>query len=214
MEPIRLLRRAISIALALTLAACSSRPPDEPKDYAAKIAAERAAKDAQFAASDDPIPRARHKDLLPLEYFPIDPEYHVPGELKRVDDKTTFEMPTSIGTNREMRRVGSLEFTLKGQPLKLTVFLEVADPNHLFIAFNDLTSGTETYPSGRYIDLPPNGTNIYEIDFNRAYNPYCYYNPTYECPYPPAENRLRIPIRAGERMKKSEVRSLKSESKK
>ena len=181
--------------------ACSSKPPDEPKDYAAKIAAARAAKDAEFASSEDPIPKARHKDLLPLAYFPIDPEYNVPGVLKRVDDKTVFEMPTSTGTKRDMRRVGSLEFTLKGAQLKLTVFVEVADPGHLFIAFNDLTSGTETYPAGRYLDLAPNGTNIYEVDFNRAYNPYCYYNLSYECPYPPPENRLKIPIRAGEKIK-------------
>ncbi|HKB13290.1 MAG TPA: DUF1684 domain-containing protein [Vicinamibacterales bacterium] len=192
---------ALSVLSVLLAAACRSTPPPEPKDYAEKIAAERAAKDAQFAATDDPIPKARHKDLLPLAYFPIDPEYKVPGVLKRVDDKTVFEMPTSTGTNRQMRRVGSLEFTLKGTQLKLTVFLEVADPGHLFIAFNDLTSGTETYPSGRYIDLPPNGTNIYEVDFNRAYNPYCYYNLAYECPLPPRENRLKIPIRAGEKTK-------------
>ena len=75
-------------------AGCNSRPPDDPKDYAAKIAGERAAKDAAFGASDDPIPASRHKDLLPLAYFPIDPDYHVAGVLKRVDDKTTFEMPT------------------------------------------------------------------------------------------------------------------------
>ena len=134
---------AAAVLVVLT-AACSSTPPDEPKDYAANIAAERAAKDAQFAASDDPILKERHKDLLPLAYFPIDPDYNVPGVLKRVEDKTVFEMPTSTGTKRDMRRVGSLEFTLKGTPLKLTVFLEVADPKHLFIAFNDLTSGTET----------------------------------------------------------------------
>jgi uncharacterized protein (DUF1684 family) len=189
-------------------AACSSKPPDEPKDYAAKIAEDRAAKDAQFAAGADPVPAARHKDLLPLVYFPIDPEYNVPGVLKPVEDKTVFEMPTSIGTMRQMRRVGSLEFTLKGTQLKLIVFVEVADPKHLFIAFNDLTSGTETYPAGRYLDLPPNGTNIYEVDFNRAYNPYCYYNQAYECPYPPRENRLTIPIRAGEKIK-LEVKSEK-----
>ena len=189
------------LAAALLVASCGSTPPPEPKDYAAKIAAARAAKDAEFAASDDPVPKARHQALLPLAYFPIDPEYNVPGALKRVDDPTVFEMPTSTGTKRQMRRVGTLEFTLKGTPLKLTVFLETADPNHLFIAFNDLTSGTETYPAGRYLDLAPNGTNIYEVDFNRAYNPYCYYNLAYECPYPPPENRLKIPIRAGEKIK-------------
>jgi uncharacterized protein len=198
------------VTLAIVCGACSSKPPDEPKDYAAKIAADRAAKDAQFARSDDPIPTARHKDLLPLSYFPIDPDYKVPGVLKRVQDATVFEMPTSTGTTRQMRRVGSLEFTLKGTPLKLTVFVEVGDPNHLFIAFNDLTSGTETYPAGRYLDLPPNGTDIFEVDFNRAYNPYCYYNQSYECPYPPPENRLKIPIRAGEKIK-LEVRTENSE---
>ena len=46
-----------------------------------------------------------------------------------------------------------------------------------------------------------NSTGIYEIDFNRAFNPYCYYNPTFDCPYPPAENRLKIPVRAGEKMR-------------
>ena len=198
------------VILAVSLAACSSKPPEEPKDYPARIASERATKDAGFAAGDDPIPKASHAQFLPLAYFPIDPEYNVPGVLKPIDDKTIVEMPTSTGANRKMRRVGSLEFTLKGQPMKLTAFNEVGtDPGSLFIAFSDLTSGTETYAAGRFMDLARNGTGIYEVDFNRAYIPYCYYNPTYECPYPPRENRLTIPIRAGEKMKstKSEVRS-------
>ena len=190
--------------LALLATACSSQPP-ETKDYASKIAADRASKDVTFAAGDDPIPKARHAEFLPLAYFPIEPDYNVPAQLNRIDDKTIVEMPTSTGTNRKMRRVGTLAFTLKGQPLKLTAFNEVGeDPSRLFVPFSDLTSGTETYPAGRFMDLDRNRTGIYEVDFNRAYIPYCYYNPTYECPYPPPENRLKIPIRAGERMKKSE----------
>jgi uncharacterized protein (DUF1684 family) len=60
------------------------------------------------------------------------------------------------------------------------------------------------------MDLARNTTGIYEVDFNRAYIPYCYYNPTYECPLPPPQNRLKIPIRAGERMKTTqEARSTK-----
>jgi hypothetical protein len=51
------------------------------------------------------------------------------------------------------------------------------------------------------LDLDRNATGIYGIDFNRAYHPFCYYNPLYDCPYPPAENRLNVPIRAGERVK-------------
>jgi len=197
------LRKWIVCALVAGAAACASRPPDDSRDYAAKVASDRAAKDAAFLAANDPIPKSRHDQFLPLAYFPIEPDYSVPAALKPSNDRTIIEMPTSTGTNRKMRRAGTLEFTLKGQPLKLTALNEVGeDPSHLFVPFSDLTSGTETYAAGRFMDLNRNGTGIYEVDFNRAYIPYCYYNPTYECPYPPKENRLSIPIRAGERMKK------------
>jgi len=200
------LRNLIVSAVVVVIAgaaACASRPPDDSRDYPAKVAADRAAKDAAFQSGNDPVPKARHAEFLPLAYFPIDPDYNVPASLKPSNDPTVIEMPTSTGTQRKMRRAGSLEFSLKGQPLKLTAFLEVgADPSHLFVPFSDLTSGTETYTAGRFMDLNRNGTGIYEMDFNRAYIPYCYYNPTYECPYPPRENRLDMPIRAGERMKK------------
>ncbi len=66
--------------------------------------------------------------------------------------------------------------------------------------FTDLTTGTETYAAGRYLDLERTATGIYEIDFNRAYHPFCYYDARFDCPYPPPENRLQTPIRAGERL--------------
>jgi uncharacterized protein len=199
----RIGRTALAALLVLAPAACSNKPPED-KGYVDRVAADRADKDASLAGSaDSPIPPDRRGDILPLAYFPIDPDYNVPAGLKPSNDPTVVEMPTSTGTQRQMRRVGTLEFTLKGQPLKLTAFVEVGAPNldHLFVPFNDLTSGTETYPGGRYIDLARNATGIYEIDFNRAYHPYCYYNPTWECPYPPPENRLKVPIRAGEKLK-------------
>ena len=200
-------RPALIAALAL-LAACSNRPPDDPKSYVAEIAAARAAKDAAFKKEAGPVPDNRKAELLPLAYFPIDPAYSVPAILRPSNDRTTFQMPTSTGAQRDMRRAGTLEFAVKGQPLKLTAFVDVGERNldHLFVPFTDLTTGTETYPGGRYIDLNRNATGVYVIDFNRAYFPYCYYNPTWECPYPPAENRLQIPIRAGERLKKEEVK--------
>jgi len=191
--------------MALIAISCRNAPPDNPKDYVARIAAGRAAKDASLAASDDPIPKASHATFLPLAYFPIDPDYNVPASLKRVDDPTVYELPTSTGGTDKFRRVGILEFVLKGQPLKLTAFVPAAarSVDRLFVPFSDLTSGTETYAAGRFLDLDRTGTDIYELDFNKAYIPYCYYNPTYECPYPPKESRLKIPIRAGERMKKT-----------
>jgi uncharacterized protein (DUF1684 family) len=186
---------------ALMFSACTPPPPDE-RDYATKIAAARTAKDAEFAKSDDPIPTAKHAEFLPLAYFPIDPDYNVPGTLKPIDDPTIVEVPTSTGATRKMRRVGMLEFTLKGQELKLLAFNEVgSDPASLFIGFTDPTNGIETYDGGRFLDLSRSPTGIYEVDFNRAYAPYCYYSLAYECPRTPSENRLTMPIRAGERMK-------------
>ncbi|HUK33805.1 MAG TPA: DUF1684 domain-containing protein, partial [Vicinamibacterales bacterium] len=103
---------------------------------------------------------------------------------------------------RKMRKAGTLTFSLKGQPLSITAFYDLTgSPEHLSVMFSDMTSGTETYAAGRYLDLDRNPQGIYELDFNRAYHPYCYYNATYECPYPPAENRLKMPIRAGERIR-------------
>ncbi len=193
-----------ALLLLFLAAACGTRPPDDG-DEAAQVAAARAQKDTEFRSAPDgqPIPLSRRAELLPLAYFPIDPTYSVPAILRPSAGRATMMMPTSVGAQREMRRVGTLEFTLKDQPLKLTAFVEVGAPNvdHLFVPFSDKTSGTETYAAGRYLDLDRNATGVYIVDFNRAYHPYCYYNPTFDCPYPPSENRLPLPLHAGERLK-------------
>ena len=109
-------------------------------------------------------------------------------------------MPTSTGLLRRMQRVGVLEFTLMGQPHSLGAFVEEgASITTLFVPFADLTTGIDTYAAGRYLDIEPSGTGVYNVDFNRAYNPYCAYNDEFDCPYPPPSNRLGVAIRAGER---------------
>jgi uncharacterized protein len=191
------------LALIFGVAGCGHAPPEDTRDYAQRLAEDRAAKDELFKSRTDPIPDGRKAELLPLAYFPIDPDYDVPASLEPSDDPTILEVPTSAGTPRKMRKAGTLVFSLKGQPLRITAFHDLTTPpNHLSVMFSDLTSGTETYAAGRYLDLDQNATGFYELDFNRSYNPYCYYNAGYECPYPPQENRLKIPIRAGERMKR------------
>ncbi len=188
--------------MAITGVACRNAPPGA-MDYVGKVEAARAAKDANFRATNDPVPEDKKAEFLPLAYFPVDPDYNVPGVLRPSTDSPTMMMPTSTGQQRQMRRVGVLEFTLKGQPMKLTAFVEegAADLNRLFVPFSDMTSGTETYPAGRYMDLDRTSTGVYEVDFNYAYHPYCYFNITYDCPFPPAENRLKVPIHAGEKLK-------------
>jgi uncharacterized protein (DUF1684 family) len=194
---------AAAIAAWLLVWGCARSSPDT--SYAGMLLAERAAKDEAFRTSENsPIPPDRRAAFLPLSYFPPDEAYVAPASLAPIkpDGALTIEMPTSAGTRRLMRRVGTLEFVLKGQPLKLTAFMEATarDTQPLFVPFTDLTTGTETYSAGRYLELEPTPTGIYTVDFNRAFNPFCYYNPTYDCPFPPAENRLQFPIRAGERV--------------
>jgi uncharacterized protein (DUF1684 family) len=203
----RLRWRAVAVALALSVAgACSQEPPDAA--YIRKMSEERARKDEFFrGGADSPVKPADYDTFLPLSYFDIDPSYAPPATLRLLEDRTRLVMPTSTGKQRDMERVGYLEFTLKGQPQKLTAFAEAGTRtiSRLFVPFSDLTSGTETYQAGRYMDIDPQSSGVYVVDFNAAYHPYCYYNAEYDCPFPPSENRLKTPIRAGERLRAAEI---------
>ena len=190
--------RFAAVLLVALLAGCSA-----PLSYPDQIAAWHAEKD-QFmrGSSDSPVPQEQRASFAALVYFPIDPAYRVPAELKPAASGPVVEMPTSTGQRRKMRRVGTLSFTLKGQPLSLGAFVEAdeKDMRRLFVPFGDLTNGVETYQGGRYLDLDRTSTGLYDLDFNRAYHPFCLYNSSYDCPYPPAESRLKTPVRAGERL--------------
>jgi uncharacterized protein len=191
--------RLITPLLLCAFVACTPRE----RPYADEIADWRSTKD-QFmrAASASPVPPERRASFPPLNYFPIDEDYRVAAALKLIPSDDVIEMDTSDGKKRRMRRIGTLQFTLKGQPHTLTAFVDASenDMRQLFVPFGDLTAGTETYPGGRYLDLDRTATGVYDLDFNRAYHPFCLFNPSYVCPIPPKENRLTVPIRAGEKL--------------
>lgn len=66
--------------------------------------------------------------------------------------------------------------------------------------FTDKTNGFETYGGGRFMDVPfEEGNETVMLDFNRAYSPFCAYNPDYVCPVPPKDNRLDIAVPVGEK---------------
>lgn len=192
------------VLLALMIAACSTQPPMQ--DYATGLAADRLAKDDMFRrAVDSPIPAGTADTFLPLNYYPIDETYRTPATLAPFDPalEPVVEMPTSTGQRRMMQRAGMLEFSLQGKPYRLSAFVSADDPGRLrlFVPFRDETNGVETYEAGRYLDLDRTPTGLYDLDFNRAYQPYCYFDPQYDCPIPPRENRLDLALRAGERFR-------------
>jgi hypothetical protein len=201
----RAIRPAAAVVTALVLAGggCSSPRPDD-LGYVEQIEAERAAKNALYSdpRNEPNIPVDRQDGLLPLVYYPVDEAFHASAALRLSETREIVQMPTSTGPLRRMERIGRLEFTVNGDPMALSAFAEPGSAT-LFVPFRDETSRSETYPGGRYLDLHPTPTGLYEVDFNRAYHPYCYYNTTWECPIPPAENRLAIPIRAGEKLSES-----------
>ncbi len=196
------LKRIVRVGAALVVLvplACSKPPVPYPD----QIAAWHAEKDRFMRESpESPVPADRRATFPPLPYFPLDPAYRVPASLQPAPAGAAVEMPTSTGQRRQMRRVGTLSFTLKGQPLTLGAFVEAAekDMRRLFVPFGDLTNGLETYRGGRYLDLERTASDVYDLDFNRAYHPFCLFNSSYDCPYPPPESRLKVPIRVGERL--------------
>jgi uncharacterized protein (DUF1684 family) len=180
-------------------AACTA-----PVSYPEDIAQKRSEYDDFMRNSpESPVLPDQRAAFQPLPYYPVDEQYRVPAALKVARGDDILEMSTSTGKPRQMRRIGALAFTLKGQPLTLTAFAELDDSQlrRLFVPFGDLTNVSETYQGGRYLDLDRTASGVYDLDFNRAYHPYCVFNPAYECPIPPRENRLKIPIRAGEKMR-------------
>jgi uncharacterized protein (DUF1684 family) len=189
----------VVLASVAVLSACSRAPASYPD----QIAAWHAEKDQFMRESpESPVPKDKRATFPPLAYFPVDPSYRVPAFLQPAPRGPVVEMPTSTGQRRKMRRVGTLGFTLKGQPLALGAFVEAdqEDMHRLFVPFGDLTNGVETYQGGRYLELDRTPTGLYDLDFNRGFHPFCLFNSSYDCPYPPAESRLKVAIRAGEKL--------------
>jgi len=135
-----------------------------------------------------------------LRYFPADPTFRVRAVLRRAAAPEEAYLRTNRDGQAVMRYLGDLSFTIEGRPLKLGVYhAGEGVGTSVFVPFRDRTSGDESYGPGRYLTLELNESDEYEVDFNRAFNPYCAYTDDYECGFPPAENDLPVAIRAGEK---------------
>ncbi len=158
----------------------------------------RKEKDKYFATSlDSPLTREQRKDFKGLDYFPEAPQLRFEVEVERFDPMDEIEIQTSTGDTQAYRRFGRFRFQVDGQEAELTIY---AASYGFFLPFVDSLSGKETYPAGRYLEPEPLGGDKFLVDFNLAYNPYCAYNERWSCPLTPFENRLKVPIRAGEKV--------------
>jgi uncharacterized protein (DUF1684 family) len=131
-------------------------------------------------------------------FFPIDLSYRVTATWIPSDGKKTVDVPNVLGDTTPTPVAGTVVFKINGQEARLTDL--GGDPaKGLSFVFSDLSSKTDTYPGGRFLETDPvvNGTVM--IDFNRAYNPPCAVTPYATCPLAPKENRLTVVIPAGEK---------------
>lgn len=149
----------------------------------------------------------KEADLANLQFFDADSTYRVNADAEILLNQVPFQMTTFNGAKQAYIKYAQIKFALKGKPCQLYIYKNIAFTNrpglndYLFLPFTDETNSNETYGGGRYIDLRTGDlkNGKVEIDFNKAYNPYCAYSEGYQCPMPPPENQLNLKVEAGEK---------------
>ncbi len=144
-----------------------------------------------------PLTKEQKSTFKGLNYFPENDQLRFELPVEKFTDNEKIQMQTSTGDIQDYVRYGKIKFPVDSQEVELTIY---ADPNGFFLPFVDSLASKETYGAGRYLEPEPLENGNFQIDFNLAYNPYCAYNEHWSCPLTPFENRLKVPIRAGEKI--------------
>jgi uncharacterized protein (DUF1684 family) len=218
MTAMRILRTIVVLAslagLWIPVAGCRPAAPPgamvsipPPVSWGSDLAGFRRDKDDRFRVSpDSPLLQGMKASFAGLEYFAPSAEYHFVGPVNRYRSPERLTMITTSGNERPSEKYGWIRFPLDGETHTLQVYRMLDSPTgddveQMFVPFADSTTGTETYPAGRYVNLRGAAGGPYVLDFNAAYNPSCAYGDPerFACPRTPAENRLSVRIEAGER---------------
>lgn len=202
----------LGAVLTIVLAGCGGDASES--SYVQTVMQDRVQRDMQMREDESVLPPNRRDAFRGLDYYPVDSTYRfvVPFRPRAAPD--TMMLAENTGRVRAQVRVGHVTVPLPAGDARLVVFRGASDDprGRLWVPFADATNGDSTYSAGRYVDLMRAGDDSVVVDFNRAYNPTCVYNPEYACPLPPPENRLDVPIPAGEKTPKFRGESVAKES--
>jgi uncharacterized protein len=158
----------------------------------------RAEKDDYFANNPhSPLTFDQKEGFRGLDYFPENSSLRLEVIVEIFPHQDEIEILTSTGDIQNYTRYGKFAFQVGGEKAELTVFY---NQHGYFLPFVDQLAGKETYSAGRYLEIEQLPDGKFLFDFNLAYNPYCAYNDLWSCPLTPFENRLKVPIRAGEKV--------------
>lgn len=131
-------------------------------------------------------------------FFPLNLNYRVTAKWIPSDGKKTVDVPNVLGDIEPVTSAGTAVFEINGQKFELSDL--GGDPAQgLSFVFNDLTTKTDTYPGGRFLDTDAVSNGTVVLDFNEAYSPPCSVTAYATCPLAPKENRLAVAITAGEK---------------
>jgi uncharacterized protein (DUF1684 family) len=145
------------------------------------------------------------RNFSALKWYPVNPAMKVTGQFTPLAAPKVVQAPTILGDLEPFTVPGTVAVTIGGKTANMEAW---RSGERLWFVFRDLTSADTTYPSARflYTDAPgPDGKVT--LDFNRAQNPPCAYNPWTTCPLPPSANRLQVRIEAGEKRYHAEATS-------
>jgi uncharacterized protein len=180
------------------------------EDAATVLQRFREARDGLFAHHpQSALDEEQQRHFRGLNYFPYNPATCVEAELDTNVEPALLNVAMNAEETMTMTTVGRLHFSIEGQAVALSLYWLNIYGGGLFLPFRDTSSPGESYGGGRYLFdtikgsdfLPVPGSPGYKrilLDFNYAYNPSCAYNDRWVCPLAPVENRLNVPIRAGE----------------
>ena len=170
----------------------------------------RQARDELFAKhSQSALDQEQKQQFQGLRYFPYNPAMCVEAGIEKDVEPLLLNVAMNAEETMTMTTVAQLHFTLESTEVSLSLYWLNIYGGGLFLPFRDTTSPAESFGGGRYLFdtikgsdfLPVPGTSANErifLDFNYAYNPSCAYNDRWVCPLAPIENRLKVPVRAGE----------------
>jgi len=133
-------------------------------------------------------------------WYPIEKAFRVEGRFEPYAEPAERHVPNVLGDLEHYTASGLVVFLLHGTEQRLEAFDSTGpDGPRLFFVFRDATSGRETYGAARFLYADaPDGKGRVVLDFNKAYNPPCAFNPHTTCPLPPPMNVLEVGIEAGE----------------
>ena len=196
---------AVFVLSLILLAISSCGTGSDP--YSDELQSERSQRDAFFKYGDDsPLPEEKRDDFTGLNYFNPDINFKVKAEVDKSSVPEDMEITISEGQTATFEGMATLHFELRGEHYSLKAYQPPAflatlrEGSILFVPFYDDTNEKSTYPQGRYIDIPDRNEQEIELDFNKAYQPFCRFDDRFVCPEPPEENRLSLPVEAGEKM--------------